>query len=115
MSDATTIYHPPRSGLPFLVVTFSGDALVAIPAQTSADARFLAHRASMSETRSGPKFGSKGCIELDRQLMSSVARSRLRHDGFKGRRAVRTVARNRYIAAAIWACGLLVPQGLASA
>ena len=42
----TAIYHPPRKGLPYLVVTLSQGQFNAVPARTLAEARSLAHRAS---------------------------------------------------------------------
>jgi hypothetical protein len=42
------IYHPPRPGLPYLVVTFSAGELFTVPAQTQTEARFLASRRSVA-------------------------------------------------------------------
>ena len=42
------IYHPPRPGLPYLVVTFAAGELFTIPAQTQTKARFLAYRKSIA-------------------------------------------------------------------
>ena len=44
-----TIYPPPRSGLPYLVVTFSGEKVLAVPARTSTEARSLAARESIAQ------------------------------------------------------------------
>ena len=46
----TAIYHPPRKGLPYVVVTFMGDAVAAVPAQTLVEARSLAVKASRTAT-----------------------------------------------------------------
>ena len=45
MTDATsTIYPPPRPGLPYLVVTFAEGAVVAQPAETRVEARATPER-----------------------------------------------------------------------
>ena len=46
----TAIYHPPRKGLPYVVVTFLGDAVAAVPAPTLAEARSLAVKTSRAVT-----------------------------------------------------------------
>ena len=46
----TAIYHPPRKGLPYVVVTFLGDAVAAVPARTLAEARSLAVKTSRAVT-----------------------------------------------------------------
>ena len=47
----TAIYHPPRKGLPYLVVTLSPGQFNAVPARTLAEARSLAHRATRAMQR----------------------------------------------------------------
>jgi hypothetical protein len=44
----SAIYHPPRPGLPYLVVTFSAGELCTVLAQTQTEARFLASRKSIA-------------------------------------------------------------------
>jgi len=40
----TAIYHPPKSGMPYLVVTVSPDGVVATAVETKEEARILASK-----------------------------------------------------------------------
>ena len=52
MTEATsTIYPPPRPGLPYLVVTFAEGAVVAQPAETRVEARATAARRNIGVER----------------------------------------------------------------
>jgi hypothetical protein len=52
MSDATTtIYEPPKEGLPYLVVTFTSDGMNVSTAKSSAAARTMASDRSITQRR----------------------------------------------------------------
>jgi hypothetical protein len=46
------IYAPPKAGLPFLVVTFAGEAMSAKPTATRSEARILLTRERTRRSRS---------------------------------------------------------------
>lgn len=41
MKSTVVIYDPPRKGLPYLVVTFSGDQIQVVPNPTRVEARMM--------------------------------------------------------------------------
>ncbi len=43
----TAIYHPPKKGMPFLVVTVSPEGVVAIAVESKEEARVLASRKTL--------------------------------------------------------------------
>jgi hypothetical protein len=43
----TAIYHPPKSGMPYLVVTVSPDGVVATAVETKEEARTLASKKTL--------------------------------------------------------------------
>jgi hypothetical protein len=43
----TGIYHPPKKGMPYMVVTVSRDGVTAIPCQSKDEARMLASKKSL--------------------------------------------------------------------
>jgi hypothetical protein len=43
----TGIYHPPKSGMPFLVVTVSPDGVTAVAVESKEEARILASKKTM--------------------------------------------------------------------
>jgi hypothetical protein len=43
----TAIYHPPKSGVPYLVVTVSPDGVVATAVETKEEARILASKKTL--------------------------------------------------------------------
>ena len=44
----TGIYHPPKSGMPYLVVTVSPEGVTATAVETKEEARILASKKSMA-------------------------------------------------------------------
>jgi hypothetical protein len=44
----TAIYHPPKSGMPYLVVTVSPDGVVATAVETKEEARVLASKKTLT-------------------------------------------------------------------
>lgn len=44
----TAIYHPPKSGMPYLVVTVSPDGVVATAVETNEEARVLASKKTLT-------------------------------------------------------------------
>ena len=44
----TAIYHPPKSGMPYLVVTVSPDGVVATAVETKEEARILAAKKTLT-------------------------------------------------------------------
>jgi hypothetical protein len=43
----TGIYHPPKKGMPYMVVTISRDGVTAIPCQSKDEARILASKKTL--------------------------------------------------------------------
>ena len=43
----TAVYHPPKSGMPYLVVTVSPDGVTATACETKDEARILASKKTM--------------------------------------------------------------------
>ena len=43
----TAVYHPPKSGMPYLVVTVSPDGVVAIAVDSKDEARILASKKTL--------------------------------------------------------------------
>jgi hypothetical protein len=46
----TAVYHPPKSGMPYLVVTVSPDGVVATAVESKAEARILASKKTQKVT-----------------------------------------------------------------
>ncbi len=44
----TAIYHPPKSGMPYLVVTVSPEGVVATAVETKEEARILASKKTLT-------------------------------------------------------------------
>ena len=44
----TAIYHPPKSGMPYLVVTVSPDGVAATAVETKEEARILASKKTLT-------------------------------------------------------------------
>jgi hypothetical protein len=44
----TAVYHPPKSGMPYLVVTVSPDGVTATACETKDEARILASKKTMA-------------------------------------------------------------------
>ena len=45
----TGIYHPPKKGMPYMVVTIASEGITAIPCQSKDDARILAAKKTLNE------------------------------------------------------------------
>jgi hypothetical protein len=43
----TGIYHPPKKGMPFMVVTVASEGITAIPCQSKDEARILASKKTL--------------------------------------------------------------------
>jgi hypothetical protein len=56
MDDEAAIYEPPKSGLPFLVVTFTKDGMSAQKAETRAEARVLLTRSHPRRQRAAARL-----------------------------------------------------------
>ena len=57
----TAIYHPPKSGMPYLVVTVSPDGVVATAVETKEEARILASNKTLKvsmQDAAGPVLDS---------------------------------------------------------
>jgi hypothetical protein len=46
----TAVYHPPKSGMPYLVVTVSPEGVIAIAVESKAEARILASKKTQKVT-----------------------------------------------------------------
>ena len=50
----TAIYHPPKSGMPYLVVTVSPEGVVATAVETKEEARILASKKTLTVSMQDP-------------------------------------------------------------
>jgi hypothetical protein len=54
--NEAAIYEPPKTGLPYLVVTFTKDGMSTQPAETRAEARVLLSRNQARRARTGARL-----------------------------------------------------------